>query len=89
VKVFHAVFKANGETYEEYIINAFTYTLKETTLDWCHNYMLEFRGCTFFELTQVFCKCHQKIQNNEQIYMEFKNIMQGETKHVEVYYECI
>jgi predicted glycosyltransferase involved in capsule biosynthesis len=35
----------------------------------------------------MFCKCHQKTQNNEQIYMEFKNIKQGETKHVEVYYE--
>ncbi len=37
----------------------------------------------------MFCKCHQKIQNNEQIYIEFNNIKQGETKRVEVYYEHI
>jgi hypothetical protein len=31
--MFQAVVKANGETLQEFIINAFNYTLKEMTLD--------------------------------------------------------
>jgi hypothetical protein len=57
--------------------------------DWCHDYMLWFPKYTFLELTQGFCKCHQKTQNDEQIYMEVKNMKQEETKRVEVYYEQI
>jgi hypothetical protein len=32
---------------------------------------------------------HQKAQNDEQIYMELKNMKQEETKRVKVYYERI
>ncbi len=32
VKIFHAGVRANGKTYEKYIINAFSYTLKKMTL---------------------------------------------------------
>ncbi len=74
VKVFQATIKMNGETFDKCVTNAFNYTMKETTSDWCHNYMLEFPNYVFFELTQTFYKCHQKTQNDEQIYMEFKNI---------------
>jgi hypothetical protein len=42
VKLFNFVAKTNVKTFEEYIINAFSYTLKDTTLDWCHNYILKF-----------------------------------------------
>jgi hypothetical protein len=45
--------------------------------------------CIFLELTQAFCKCHRKIQNDEQIYMELKNMKQEEIKRVEIYYEQI
>ncbi len=89
VIVFNSIVKANAKTFEEYIINAFSYTLKDTTLNWCHNYMSEFLDCTFSKLTWAFYKCHQKTQNDEQIYMELKNIKQEETKKVEVYYEWI
>jgi hypothetical protein len=41
VKVFNVAVKENGKTSEEYIINAFNYTLSKTTTKWCHNYMLE------------------------------------------------
>jgi hypothetical protein len=51
--------------------------------------MSKFPYCTFSELTHAFCKCHQKIQNDEQIYMELKNMKQEETKRVEIYYEQI
>jgi len=51
--------------------------------------MLEFPDYTFLELTQAFCKHHQKTQNDEQIYMELKNMKQEETENVQVYYEWI
>jgi hypothetical protein len=47
VRVFISVVKKNGETFEEYIINAFSITLKDMALNWCHNHMLEFHDCTF------------------------------------------
>jgi hypothetical protein len=37
-KMFNFVVQANVETFEDYIINAFSYTQKDTS-DWCHNYM--------------------------------------------------
>jgi len=51
--------------------------------------MLEFLDCIFLELAQAFCKRHQKTQNDEQIYMELKNVKQEEIERVEVYYERI
>jgi len=51
VRVFDFRMKANAETFEKYIINAFSYTLRNTTLNLCHNYMLEFLDYTFSELT--------------------------------------
>jgi len=58
VRMFNFVVKANVKTFEEYIVNAFSYMLKDTTSDWCHNNMLEFLYYTFLELTHAFCKCH-------------------------------
>jgi hypothetical protein len=61
--------------------------LRDIILDWCQNYMSKFLECIFLELTHAFCKHHWEIQNDEQIYMELKNIKYEETKRVEVYYE--
>ncbi len=41
--------------------------------------MLEFLNCIFLKLTHAFFKCHQKTQNDEQIYMEMKNMKHEET----------
>ncbi len=41
VRMFNFAVKVNVETSKEYIINAFSYMLRNTTLDWCHNYVLE------------------------------------------------
>jgi hypothetical protein len=60
VKVFNSIMKVNVETSKKYIINAFNYMLKHMTLDWCHNYMLEFPNYIYLELTHAFCKHHQK-----------------------------
>ncbi len=51
VRAFNFAMKANVETFEEYIINAFNYKLRDTTLNWCHNYMSKFHDYTFSELT--------------------------------------
>jgi hypothetical protein len=51
VRVFNSIIKTNVETFEEYIINAFNYMLRDTTSYWCHNYMLKFHDYTFLELT--------------------------------------
>jgi hypothetical protein len=63
--------------------------LKDITLDLWNNYTSKFLDCTFLELTQAFCKHHQKTHNDEQIYTELKNMQQEETKRVEVSYEWI
>jgi hypothetical protein len=89
VGMFNFAIKANAKISEDYIINAFSYRLKDTTSDSCHNYMSKFLDCTFSKLTQAFCKCHWKIQNDKQIYMELKNMKQEENERVEVYYERI
>jgi hypothetical protein len=45
--------------------------------------------CRFKELEVTFCKCFEKIQMNEQVYMALWMIKQGGEKKVEVYYERI
>jgi len=87
--VFNSIIKGNEKTFENYIINAFNYMLKNTTLDLCHNYMSKFLECTFSELIHALCKHHRKTQNDEQIYMELKNMKQEEIERVEVYHEWI
>ncbi len=83
--MFNSVVKANAETSNEYIIIMFNYTLRDTS-NWCHNYMSKFPNYAFLELTQAFCKCHQKTQNDEEIYMEL-NMKHEKIEKVEVYYE--
>jgi hypothetical protein len=39
VKMFNYFVKTNAETFEEYIMNAFNYMLRNTASNWCHNYM--------------------------------------------------
>ncbi len=80
VKMFNFVIKANAETSEEYIINVFSYMLRNTTLDYCQNYMSKFFDYIFKKFTHAFCKHHRKTKNDEQIYMELKNMKQEETK---------
>jgi hypothetical protein len=61
VKVFNYAIKANVKTSKEYMINVFNYTLRDTTSDWCHNYMSIFFNCIFSKLIHAFCKHHRKI----------------------------
>jgi hypothetical protein len=50
VRVFNVTIKTNGETYEEYIINAFSYALRKMASNWCHNYMSKFLNYSFSKL---------------------------------------
>jgi hypothetical protein len=61
VKVFNFIIKENVETFEEYIINPFSYMLRDMASNWRHNYMSDFYYFIFSELTRAFCKNHQKI----------------------------
>jgi hypothetical protein len=87
--MFNFAVKINAKTSKKYIINVFSYTLRNITLDWCYNYMSEYLDYIFSDLTQTFCKRHRKIQNDDQIYVELKNMKQKEIERVEVYYEQI
>jgi len=61
IRMFNFVVKTNAETSKKYIITTFNYMLKDTTSNWCHNYMSKFLNCIFSELTHALYKCHQKI----------------------------
>jgi hypothetical protein len=51
VRMFNSVVKVNAQTFEEYIINVFNYALRNTTSNWCHNYMLKFLDYIFLKFT--------------------------------------
>jgi len=51
--MFNSAIKTNAETFKKYIINAFSYTLKDITLDWCYNYMSKFPYCIFEAYTSI------------------------------------
>jgi hypothetical protein len=51
--------------------------------------MSEFHDYIFSKFIRAFCKCHHKIQNDKQIYMELKNMKQEDITRVEVYYKRI
>ncbi len=89
VRMFNSIIKANAETSKEYVINMFSYTLRDTASDQCHNYMSKFLTYIFLKFIQAFGNRHHNTQNDEQIYMELKNMKHEETKRVEVYYERI
>jgi len=45
--MFNFAIKANAKTFKEYITNAFSYMPRDTTLNWCHDYMSKFTNYTF------------------------------------------
>jgi hypothetical protein len=51
VRMLNYIVKTNAKTSKEYIINAFNYMLRNTTLNWCHNYMSKKFNCIFSEFT--------------------------------------
>jgi hypothetical protein len=42
--------------------------------DWCNNYFRDYPYCIFVELQLAFCKRYKKAQNDEQVYLQLKNM---------------
>ncbi len=70
VKVFQVAIRANGKTFEEHIINAFSYTLRETTSNWRHNYMSKFLDYIFWHYVNI----NRQFKMMNIFHMELKNI---------------
>jgi hypothetical protein len=58
--VFSSIVKANEKLLKN--ISSFNCTLWNTTSNWCHNYMLEFLNCTFFEITHAFANIIKRLR---------------------------
>jgi hypothetical protein len=87
VRVFKATIRANGETKDVEIINIFSFTFKDIVSDWCNNYMGDYPNYTFAKL-QLFCyKWFIIFQNDEQLYLQLKNMKEEKNERVEVYYD--
>jgi hypothetical protein len=54
IKVFNFAVKENAKTSKIYIINAFSYMLRNTTSIWYHNYMSKFLNYIFWSLHKHF-----------------------------------
>jgi hypothetical protein len=87
VRVFKATIRTNGETKDVKIINIFSFTFKDIVSDWCNNYMGDYPNYTFAKL-QLFCyKWFIIFQNDEQLYLQLKNMKEEKNERVEVYYD--
>ncbi len=65
----------------------FNFTLKNIVSYWCNNYMGNYPNCPFAKLQLAFCKRYKEVQNDEQAYLQLKNMKQEKNERVEVYYE--
>jgi hypothetical protein len=83
------VIRANEEIMEADIINLFGFTLRYDILEWGKKFVHDHFNCTFKELEQAFCKRFQTMENDENFYMQLKNLHQKVGKWVEVYYKCL
>ncbi len=87
IKVFKVMIKTNGETINEEIKNMFNFKLNDNASYWCNNYMRNHPHYRFANLEHVFCKHYMIVHNDEQMYLQLKNLKHETTKKVEVYYE--
>jgi hypothetical protein len=85
VRVFKAPIRTNGEIEYAKIVNIFSFTFRDITFDLCNNYMGDYPNCIFAKLQLVFYKRYRKVQNDEQVHLQLKNMNKNEK--VEVYYE--
>jgi len=71
------------------LVNLFCFTLHNAISEWGENFIRAHPICKFEKLEAMFCKCYQKVQMDEQVYMALWVIKQGGDEKVEVYNECI
>jgi hypothetical protein len=72
--IFKKAFKANGETMGADIINLFGFTLQNNILERGGNFVQNHPNCRFDELEQSFCKCFWILKNDENVYMQLRNL---------------
>jgi hypothetical protein len=68
-------------------INFFCFTFRDIMSDWCNNYMRDYPNYIFVKLQLVFCKWYIKVHNDEQVYLQLKNMKHEKNERMEVYYE--
>ena len=73
------------------IMNLFGFTLKDvikdSILEWNENFVQDHFNCMFGKLEEVFCKWFQTVKNDEEVYLQLRNIQRQIVECVEVYYE--
>jgi len=57
--------QANGEKWDDDIVNLFCFTLKDAILEWGKNFIQSHPSWTFLELETAFCKHYRTIQNDK------------------------
>jgi hypothetical protein len=67
--------------------STYFFTLKDSFSKRGENYVQDHPNCTFEKLEQAFCKLFKTIKNNEELYMQLRNIQQQTIERAEVYYE--
>ncbi len=53
----------------------------------CNNYMGDYPKCIFAKLQLAFCKWFRPVQNDEQVYLQLKDLKQEKNERMGVYYE--
>ncbi len=74
VWMFQKAIHANGEKRDTNIMNLFYFTLRDAILEWSKKLMQSHPSCIFLELEVAFCKRYHIVQNDEQVYMDFRVI---------------
>ncbi len=87
VKIFKIAIRANSEIDYAKIVNVFNFTFKNIVSNWCNNYMGDYPNYNFAKLQLVFNKKYRKVQSDEQVYLQLKNMKQKKNEKMEVYYE--
>jgi hypothetical protein len=74
---------------DEEIANLFKFTLRDNAFNWCNNYMWDNPNYKFANLEQALCRCYQKVQNDEQVYLQLNNLKQESIERIEVSCETL
>ncbi len=59
---------------ETNIINLSGFTLRNNILEWGENFVQDHPNYIFEVLDQTFCKSFQTVKNDEEVYMQWKNL---------------
>jgi hypothetical protein len=60
------------------------FTLQENISKWGENFVQDHPNCNFEKLEQAFCKRFRTMKNDEEVYMQLKNLQQVD-EWVEIY----